>query len=36
MRKLLAIKCTGYVGQEFIPKRDPMTSLRQAFKICDV
>jgi hydroxypyruvate isomerase len=26
----------GYVGQEFIPKRDPMTSLRQAYHICDV
>ena len=27
---------TGYLGQEFIPKRDPMTSLRQAVGICDV
>jgi hydroxypyruvate isomerase len=27
---------TGYLAQEFIPKRDPMTSLRQAFYICDV
>ena len=27
---------TGYVGQEFVPKRDPLTSLRQAFEICDV
>ncbi|MBI4607108.1 MAG: TIM barrel protein [Planctomycetes bacterium] len=26
----------GYVGQEFIPTRDPMTSLRQAYRICDV
>lgn len=26
----------GYIGQEFIPKRDPMTSLRQGVKICDV
>ena len=27
---------TGYVGQEFIPKRDPLTSLKEAFAICDV
>lgn len=26
----------GYVGQEFIPKRDPLTSLRQAASVCDV
>jgi hydroxypyruvate isomerase len=26
----------GYLAQEFIPKRDPMTSLAQAFRICDV
>jgi hydroxypyruvate isomerase len=27
---------TGYFAQEFIPKRDPMESLRQAVQICDV
>jgi hydroxypyruvate isomerase len=27
---------TGYLAQEFIPKKDPMTSLRQAAHICDV
>ncbi|HEX7937439.1 MAG TPA: TIM barrel protein, partial [Gemmatimonadaceae bacterium] len=27
---------TGFVAQEFVPKRDPLTSLRQAFEICDV
>jgi len=27
---------TGFVGQEFVPKRDPMASLKQAFEICDV
>ncbi|HEX9484400.1 MAG TPA: TIM barrel protein [Gemmatimonadaceae bacterium] len=27
---------TGYVAQEFVPKRDPLTSLKQAFDICDV
>ena len=26
----------GFVGQEFLPTRDPMTSLRQAIQICDV
>ena len=27
---------TGFVGQEFVPKRDPLASLKQAFEICDV
>jgi hydroxypyruvate isomerase len=34
-----AIKATGYrgfVGQEFLPKRDPLTSLRAAVKLCTV
>jgi hydroxypyruvate isomerase len=26
----------GYVGQEFVPKRDPLASLEQAVRICDV
>lgn len=26
----------GWLGQEFIPKRDPMTSLREAIDLCDV
>jgi hydroxypyruvate isomerase len=26
----------GYVGHEFIPVRDPLTSLREAVQICDV
>ena len=26
----------GYLAQEFIPTRDPLTSLRQAVAICDV
>ncbi len=26
----------GYLAQEFIPTRDPMTSLREAVRICDV
>ena len=27
---------TGYVAHEFVPTRDPLTSLTEAFKICDV
>jgi hydroxypyruvate isomerase len=27
---------SGFLGQEFIPTRDPMTSLREAAAICDV
>jgi hydroxypyruvate isomerase len=27
---------TGYLGQEFIPTRDPMVSLREATAICSV
>ncbi|MFO0926923.1 MAG: TIM barrel protein [Gemmataceae bacterium] len=36
MRKLLAIKYDGYVGQEFIPTRDALSGLRQAVRVCDV
>jgi hydroxypyruvate isomerase len=36
MRKLLAIKYAGYVGQEFIPTRDPKAGLAEAIKLCDV
>ncbi|MDB4876642.1 MAG: hypothetical protein JWM41_3088 [Gemmatimonadetes bacterium] len=27
---------TGFVAQEFVPKREPLASLRQAYEICDV
>jgi hydroxypyruvate isomerase len=27
---------TGYFAHEFIPTRDPMTSLREAVELCDV
>ena len=27
---------TGYVAHEFVPKRDPLTSLAEAVKLCDV
>lgn len=36
---MTAIKETGFkgfVGQEFLPKRDPIASLREAFQICAV
>jgi sugar phosphate isomerase/epimerase len=36
MHKLLDLKYTGYVGQEFIPTRDPVAGLREAVKLCDV
>ena len=36
MRKLLQIGYKGYVGQEFIPTRDPLAGLREAVKLCDV
>lgn len=36
MKKLLAIKYDGYVGQEFIPTRDPLQGLKEAVKLCDV
>lgn len=36
MRAIAATGYTGYVGQEFIPKGDPVTSLRDAFVRCSV
>jgi hydroxypyruvate isomerase len=36
MKKLIELRYPGYVGQEFIPTRDPLTGLRQAVKLCDV
>ena len=36
MQAIAELGFTGYVAQEFIPKRDPMTSLRQGAKICDI
>lgn len=35
-RAIVATGYKGFVGQEFIPKRDPFTSLRQSIQICDV
>jgi hydroxypyruvate isomerase len=37
MQAILATGYQGYVAQEFVPKQsDPLASLRQAVKICDV
>ena len=36
MRAIVETGYQGYVSQEFIPTRDKMTSLKQAFKLCDV
>ena len=36
MRAIAETGFTGYVAHEFVPKRDPLTSLAQAVKICDV
>ena len=36
MRAIADMGFKGYVAQEFIPKREPLTSLRQAVEICDV
>ncbi|NQT85080.1 TIM barrel protein [bacterium] len=36
MQALLDIGYKGYVGQEFIPTRDPLDSLAEAVKVCDV
>jgi hydroxypyruvate isomerase len=36
MRAILATGYTGYVGHEFVPTRDPIQSLREAVRICDV
>jgi hydroxypyruvate isomerase len=36
MRAIAETGFTGFVAQEFIPRRDPMTSLREAIAICSV
>lgn len=36
MQALLDIGYKGYVGQEFIPTRDPSAGLREAVALCDV
>ena len=36
MRGIAAANFQGYVAHEFVPSRDPLTSLRQAVDLCDV
>jgi len=36
MRAIVDAGYEGFVGQEFMPTRDPLTSLRQAVELCDV
>jgi hydroxypyruvate isomerase len=36
MQALLDVGYSGYVGQEFIPTRDPLAGLTQAVRTCDV
>ena len=36
MRGIAATNFHGYVAHEFVPTRDPLTSLRQAVDLCDV
>lgn len=36
MRAIADLGYTGFIGQEFIPKRDALTSLAQGVRICDV
>jgi hydroxypyruvate isomerase len=35
-RALVDIGFTGYMAHEFVPTRDPLTSLREAVVLCDV
>jgi hydroxypyruvate isomerase len=36
MRAIADSGYTGYVAHEFVPKRDPLVSLREAVLLCDV
>jgi hydroxypyruvate isomerase len=36
MRAIAATGYSGFIGQEFIPKRDPLRSLREAIALCTV
>jgi hydroxypyruvate isomerase len=36
VKAILETSYKGFLGQEFIPKRDPMKSLAQGLQICDV
>ena len=36
MQAIADLGFTGFVAQEFVPRRDPIASMRQAYEICDV
>lgn len=36
MKALVEVGYKGFVGQEFIPTRDPLAGLKQAVEVCDV
>jgi hydroxypyruvate isomerase len=36
MRAIQATGFNGFVAQEFLPTRDPLTSLREAVRLCRV
>ena len=36
MHKLLDLGYDGYVGQEYLPTRDPLQGLKEAVRLCDV
>jgi hydroxypyruvate isomerase len=36
MRGIVATGYSGYVAHEFVPARDPLTSLREAVTLCDI
>jgi hydroxypyruvate isomerase len=36
VKAIVATGYKGFIGQEFIPKREPVASLAQGFRICDV
>ncbi len=36
VRAILATGYDGYLGQEFIPRGDPLAALKQAFDVCNV
>jgi hydroxypyruvate isomerase len=36
IRAIVATGYRGFIGQEFVPKRDPLTSLREAVALCTV
>jgi hydroxypyruvate isomerase len=36
MRAIQATGYTGFIGHEFLPRRDPLTSLREAVQLCTI